>query len=432
MNSRRLPGALLALLVVMGGHEALAQEGSGKTFSLEPPELATVPIFRMTSEEKIDDKPKYDYFLLVKAKLNGVYDIEGGLQESETFNVGKIDVYGTNDDPRFHMDMHQSQVRFRGQRETAGGTLVAYMEGDYWGGNKHFRLRHMWVDYKFIHFGQDWSFFGDKEIWPNVFDWDGPPSGVWRREPELKFYFQTESQWIFDIGIAQPGAQITFNPDFDDAVTAANQSVPDIIGAVWKKADFGHIRVTGIYRDLKYDTGGSNDRVAGYGGTGSGLIKTHKKWDNPIQFQFVAGKGIATYLVSFDGLNYDAAPDGNGVLEAIPTVGGWASYEHFFNERWHVNVVGGLSRFSSHHIAEFTIPGPGYGATNTSIDLKHWYGLFNIMYTPIPALTFGVEYNRGRKTARYEGTIDTGDGIIDVEEESRLAQRISFGVFFDF
>ena len=24
------------------------------------------------------------------------------------------------------------------------------------------------MDYKFIHFGQDWTFFGDKEIWPNV------------------------------------------------------------------------------------------------------------------------------------------------------------------------------------------------------------------------------------------------------------------------
>jgi len=440
----------LVLVLLLLGSNAWAQHsygweaGSGKTFDVELDLPPGPPIFRMTSEDSLHGKPTYDYFMLVKAKFNGVYDMEGGLQDQETFNVGKIDVWGNDNSNRYWTDMHQSQVRFRGQRETEGGTLVGYMEGDFWGGDKHYRLRHLWVDYKFVHFGQDWSFFGDKGIWPNVLDWDGPPSGVWRREPELKLYFTNDSQWQFDIGLGQPGAGVSLNSDFDSGVTAAYQPIPDIIGAVQKTGNFGHLRVTGIYRNLEYNTLDSADNeiqqgAAGYGGTISGFISTSAVKTNPIQFQFYAGQGIATYLASFGGMNYDAAVDGLGNVEAIPTYGGWAAYEHFFTPKWHANLIGGFSNFSSHKIAAFNIPAadPSYHADDASIDLVHTYGLINIMYTPQPALTFAIELNIGEKTSKFEGDITLGDDPVNdphVEslEKSRTAQRISFGLFFDF
>jgi len=409
------------------------EAGSGKTFGVELELPPGPPIFRMTAPDSLNGRPEYDYFMLVKAKFNGVYDIEGGLQDQETFNVGRIDVWGDDDSKRYWTDMHESQVRFRGQRETENGPLVAYMEGDFWGGSKHYRLRHLWVDYRFVHFGQDWTFFGDKDIWPNVMDWDGPPSGIWRREPELKFYFTNDSRWQFDVGLGQPGAEVTFNADFADSnVTAANQSVPDVIGAIKKSGDFGHIRITGIYRNLDYVSGTTEQSEPGYGATISGFIKTNSVKTNPIQFQFYAGKGIATYVVSFSGLNYDAAENGQGTIEAIPTYGGWASYEHFFTQKWHANLVTGFSNFSSHEIREFTVPGPEYAATNTSIDLDHYYSLLNVMWTPEPGLTFGIEYNLGEKTSKYAGAIDTGSEVVSSLEKSRTAQRISFGFFFDF
>jgi len=434
----------LVLVLLLLGSNAWAQHsygwtaGSGKTYGLEVDLPPGPPIFRMTSEDSLHGKPTYDYFLLVKAKFNGVYDLSGGLQTQETFNVGKINVWEGDDSNRYWTDMHQSQVRLRGQRETDDGTLVAYMEGDFWGGDKHYRLRHLWVDYKFVHFGQDWSFFGDKEIWPNVLDWDGPPSGVWRREPELKLYFANNSNWRFDIGLGQPGAGVSTNPDFDSGVSVAYQPIPDFIGAVQKDGDFGHIRVTGIYRNLEYTGPDGNRSDVGYGGTISGFISTSSLKTNPIQFQFYAGQGIATYLASFGGMNYDAAANGMGDVEAIPTYGGWAAYEHFFTPKWHINLIGGFSNFSSHQIAAFNIPAndpnPGdvYDATNSSIDLIHNYGLINIMYTPQPALTFAIELNIGEKTSKFEGDIDTGSETLASLEKSRSAQRISFGLFFDF
>ena len=411
--------------------ESRVEASSGKTFGTEVV-FVDEPHFRLASKELVNGRPKYDYFLYVKAKLNGVYDIEGGLQDQETFNVGRIDVWGTDDSNRFWMDMHQSQVRLRGQNETKYGPVVGYLEGDFWGGSKGFRLRHLWIDYKFVHFGQDWSFFGDKEIWPNVFDWDGPPSGVWRREPELKFYFGGDSGWRYEFGIANPGAELTFNTDIDAAVTPTNQSAPDFIVALNKTTGFGHLRLTGIYRHLKYKTAGTEDSVAGYGATVSGFIGTGKDKKNPIQFQLVAGQGIATYLVSFSGLNYDAAPDGDGNMKAIPTYGGWASYEHWFGDKWHGNVVAGYEDFQTHRIDSYEIPGPDYQAENSEVTATHYYGLVNVMYDWLPNFVLGVEYNWGKKDTVHQGSIDTGDEVVARIEKGRVAQRISFGVFFNF
>lgn len=411
--------------------EDVVEGSSGKTFARQV-EFVDEPRFRLVSKELANGRPKYDYFIYIKAKLNGLFDLSGGLQEEDTFNVGKIDVWGTDDSRRFSMDMYQSQVRLRGQNETTHGPVVGYLEGDFWGGDKGFRLRHLWIDYRFIHFGQDWSFFGDKEIWPNVFDWDGPPSGVWRREPELRFVFRRKSGLQYEIGIANPGAELALGTDIDDAVEPAYQSAPDLIGALNKETRSGHVRVTAIYRTLGYKTSGTDQRVSGYGATVSGYVGTGKDKRNPVQFQLVAGKGIATYLVSFSGLNYDAAPDGNGNMKAIPTYGGWASYEHWFSKKWHGNLVAGLENFESHKINSYTIPGPDYQATDSEIEAKHRYILVNVMYDWLPNLILGLEYNYGKKETTHTGSIDTGDVVLSRLEKGRDARRISFGLYFNY
>jgi len=411
--------------------ESVITGSSGMTFGTVV-ELVDEPHLRLTSDEIVNGRPKYDYFIYVKAKLNGIYDIEGGLQDQDTFNVGKIDVWGTDDSSRFSMDMYQSQLRLRGQNETAHGPVIGYLEGDFWGANKGFRLRMLWVEYRFIHFGQDWSFFGDKEVWPNVFEWDGPPSGVWRREPELRFIFKGGRGWQYEFGIGDPGAELTFNTDIDDRVEPANQTMPDVIGAINKTIDRGHLRLTAIYRNLKYKTGGVEDSVPGYGATFSGYIGTGPDKRNPFQFQAVAGQGIATYLVSFSGLNYDAIPDGNGNMKAIPTWGGWASYEHWFSDKWHGNVVAGYEQFDTHRINSYEIPGAGYTATDSEITAKHYYGLVNIMWDWLPNLIMGLEYNYGYKDTVHVGTIDTGEDVLMRLEKGRAAQRVSFGLFFNF
>lgn len=422
----------IALLLFVFSFQLNAQSSLGKTYDVQTFEFAKLPILNWQSEDKIEDEAAWEGFLLVKAKLNGIYDISGGLQDQETFNVGQIDVWGDDDRHRFSMDMHQTQVRLWSKRKTATGDFVGYLEGDFWAGNGGYRLRHAWFDYKFLHVGQDWSFFGDKNIWPNVLDWDGPPSGVWRRAPQIKFYFKNEQQWHFEIGVEQPGAEFIFNEEIDPNISNSYPVMPDIIGAVKKSFDIGYLRLSAIYRNLTYDYAGSSISKSGYGASLSGYWKTHATLTNPIQLQIVGGQGIASYLASFGGRNYDGVPTGAGTIETVPALGAWISYEHFFSKEWHVNLVLGFSDFKSPEITSLAI-GPGeFPATETSINLDHSYVVVNLLYGPTPGLTVGIEYNLGNRDLTYEGNINQNGMIVNQINQSRAAQRISFGAFFDF
>jgi hypothetical protein len=410
----------------------LNAQSNGKTFDTNLGTFAKLPILSWESEELINGKPNWEGFLLVKAKLNGVYDISGGLQNEETFNVGQIDVWGTDDRKRFNMDMHQTQVRLWSKRKTETGDFVGYLEGDFWAGNNTYRLRHAWFDYKFLHVGQDWSFFGDKNVWPNVLDWDGPPSGVWRRAVQVKFYFETAKNWKYEVGFENPGAEFRFNEDIAPVITPSYPVMPDMIGAIQKGISTGHVRLSAIYRQLVYAYAGSNQSVSGYGTSLSGLIKHNPDKNHMLQFQFVVGKGISSYLASFGGRNYDGVPTSANTISAVPVVGGWIAYEYWFTKQWHSNIVVGISNFETDAITSLNIPDPNYTATDTEVNIDHKYIVINLMYNPTPGLSLGIEYNLGNREMGYEGMIDTGNGIIPTLDQKRSASRVNFGAFFDF
>ncbi len=57
-------------------------------------------------------------------KLNGYYDVYGGLQDSETFNIGLINVFGIDDSQSFKMDLYQTQIFIQGDYIIKGGKNV--------------------------------------------------------------------------------------------------------------------------------------------------------------------------------------------------------------------------------------------------------------------------------------------------------------------
>jgi len=387
---------------------------------------------RVQSKDTVNGKPSWDAYLYFKMKLNGVFDISGGLQGQETFNIHNIDIWGTDDTPNLWMDLHQSQLRLYGAKEVGNHTAVGYFEGDFWGGNNHFRLRMAYINYHFFQFGQDWSFFGDKEIWPNVFDWDGPPSGVWRRNPGLMFFPINNNRWRLDVGFEHTQAQISFVDDLDSTFQkASGNPTPESIVAIKKMGNFGHIRLSGLLRFLHYKENNQMGYVPAYGFSLSGFLKTHKEKVNPIQFQLVAGTGIASYLVSFDGAQYDAIPNGYGDINTLPAAGGWVSYEHWFGKMWHGNIVLGSTIFKSFELSDYYVPAADLEVSEGSVDLKYIYALINLMVDPFKDFTVGIEYNIGQKQNVYKGKFNGSDQNDELIKD-RIAQRISFGLFYNF
>jgi len=207
-----------------------------------------------------------------------------------------------------------------------------------------------------------------------------------------------------------------------------NQVTPDLTFAIKKRYNKGHVRLSSILRNVRYNFNDQLDNFIGYGFSLSGVYTTEKR--NMLQFQFVGGKGITAYMTSISGLGFDGYPNINGNFDATPAFGGWISYEYFFTPKLHSNIVLGLTNYDfkdmeefilirEDDLEEFVVQGDFF---NT-----HYYGLLNLMYEPYKRMTIGLELDYGVKNIDLNGFID--NNFVDINKD-RDAMRISFGFMF--
>ena len=387
-------------------------------------------LLTVKSKDSINDKPKLTGTLGFNLKLNGYYDVYGGLQDSETFNIGKINVFGTDDSQSFKMDMYQSQIFIEGNYlQKNGENIKALVEFDFWGGNGHMRLRKAYVETEHWQIGQNWNNFGDENLWPNVMEWEGPPSGVWLRTPHIKYMntFNNES-WIYEASIEAPIIDYVTIEEIEPLVQEEYQTTPDITFAVKNERKWGHLRLSSILRNIRYKLDEKTDNFIGYGFSLSGIYKTERK--NNLQFQIVGGKGINAYLTSLSGLGYDGYPNQNGGFNATPSYGGWISYEYFFTPKFHANAVFGFTDYSFNNMETYLLIDESNDdllVLNGDYSSTHTYGLFNLMYEPFERMTIGVELDYGVKRIHFNGY--SNDEYIN-DSKDRNAMRISFGFMF--
>jgi len=386
----------------------------------------------VSSKDSINDKPRFKSSLGVNMKLNAYYDIFGGLQDNETFNVGLINVFGDDDTSSFHVDMYQTQMKFESNFIFESGREVyAVVEWDFWGGNGRMRLRKAYIESDHWQIGQNWNAFGDEFLWPNIMEWEGPPSGIWVRSPHIKYFntFNNEN-WKYEISLEAPITDFNKFEEFDTLVDDEYQLTPDLVFAIKNSHNWGHIRFSSILRSIRYSLDGETDNFIGYGFALSGIYKTEKK--NNFQFQIVGGKGITGYMTSVAGLGYDGYPNSNNELTATPIIGGWASYEYYLTKKLHSNIVFGFTSFDlsdinrqvlDPDISEDIIVAQG------DIDHSHYYGIFNLMYDAYERMTIGLELDYGAKKLDANGYLN--NTFIN-DSKSRDAMRISFGFMFYF
>ena len=381
------------------------------------------------SKDSVETLPRFQGSIGANFKLNGYYDVFGGLQDSETFNVGLINVFGTNDESSFHMDLYQTQIKLEADYIEKGGEKVsAIIEFDFWGGNGHMRLRKAYVESRHWQIGQNWNNFGDEAIWPNIMEWEGPPSGIWIRSPHVKYFntFKNEN-WIYEISLEAPVTDYISFPELEFDIEEEYQITPDLTFAVKKKYDWGHLRLSSILRNIRYKDTQGTDNFIGYGFSFSGIYASESK--NNLQFQFVGGKGITAYMTSISGLGFDGYRKNDNTFGATPAFGGWISYEYFFTPRIHSNLVFGFTNYDFKDIQEFVISDGQMDEILVQGNFynSHYYGIINLMYEPFERMTIGLELDYGAKDIRLNGFAN--DTFID-NSKSRDAMRISFGFMF--
>ena len=383
------------------------------------------------SKDTIKGKPTVKGSIGVNLKLNGYYDFFGGLQNSETFNVGAINVFGTDDSGSLKVDMYQTQIKMESSFMTKkGNEFKAMIEFDFWGGNGNMRLRKAYVSTDHWLIGQNWVVFGDEELWPNIMEFEGPPSGVWVRKPQATYLntFRNKA-WEYKLSLSAPIIDYDRFGELEPLLDEANQTTPDFMAALKYHKQWGHLRFSSVLRNVNYIYNNEDDNFIGYGFALSGMYKWER--DN-FQFQVIGGKGISAYNTSVQGFGYDGYPTVNNDVDATPSFGGWASYELYYSPKFHSNFVIGFTQYLLNDLNRVVITddlGSRYTLANGNVNNYHYYGIVNLMYNPTDRMIIGVELDYGYKKLQYDGTLE--DTYVD-ESKGRDAMRFSFGVMYSF
>ncbi|WP_214227780.1 hypothetical protein [Pedobacter sp. B4-66] len=389
-------------------------------------------LIKYESKDSLNGKPKISSFLIGRLKLNGIYDISGNLHGNSSFLIHENDVYGRNK-PAFWVDMRQSQLRFSSTTQLRNGNEIKSMlEGDFEGGPNRtslFRLRHAWIKYAHFTLGQNWSTFGDPDLWPaSLLDWDGPTGMVLSRRIQLNYRnkFSKKSRTGYELAIEQmePRRLFDYTTNVDFGVDYAPRRIPDVIGALRYDYDNGgFLKVAGIYRNIGYDSKNIQTTTTdfkyktanGWGLTGMASIFFNKKSGlvNNLQAQWNIGKGISDYFLAVGGSGLDgfANENGQGILNLLDVHSGFVSYQRFWTAKFHTMVIASYNHFSG-----------GEGTVDTWNEMTNYHFTLNLSYNLLDNLMIGFEPQIGYKELKIDQNTTKGKDAV----------RINFGMLYNF
>ncbi len=289
----------------------------------------------------------------------------------------------------FDFSAKESRINFKSTHALDNGsTLTTFIEMDFLlppGGNERVsnsynpRLRHAFFKYDNWLFGQTWSTFQDVGALPESADFLGASEGIiFERQPMVRY-----TKGSFQIALENPESTINPNNAAGRIVTDDN-STPDLVLRYNHKANWGHISLAGLVRQLEYNQGPNNEEsTSAVGVSVTGKFKVGAKDD--IRFNFATGSGLGRYA----GLNLfkGAVIDNTGGLEAIDSTHASVAYRHFWNNTWRSNFI-------------YSTATADNDTNLTGIDVIESTSSFqvNLLVSPVPKVTLGVGYLSATKT----------------------------------
>lgn len=301
-------------------------------------------------------------------------------------------------------DAHAKQTRVFLRTTTAtesGQNINGFIEIDFQSpgrGNERITnnydpgLRHAYLSYGNWLVGQTWTTFQDLGALPETVDFVGASDGTtFGRQPLIRY---TKG----NIQVALENPESFIKPTDSVSVDTDDNSLPDLIARYTHKADFGHISVAALGRQIKSKQSATNqksntgvsDTAFGGGISLSGKVKVGALDD--IRFMMTHGSGIGRYV----GLG--AVPDADvvkGELKANTVSAGYVTYRHFWTEKLR----------SSFQVSGLVADNKAKNAVATKRNVS---GLTNLIYSVTPKLEVGAEYLHSKRTveSKDDGALD--------------------------
>lgn len=164
--------------------------------------------------------------------------------------------------------------------------------------------------------------------------------------------------------------------------------------------DWGHLQIGMVARSLAYDGDAGDDRRIGGGLQLSGSAAVGEQ--DLLLFGALGGKGIARYTADLTGSGMDAVVGDDGRLALLRLHGGFVGYTHYWTPMWRSNLIYGQ------------LSGERNAALADDAFRRSRYGVFNLLWSPAPSWTMGMELlygqleqQRGQRsdTVRLQGSL---------------------------
>ncbi len=404
----------------------------------------------------------------VKAALVKNFD---PLVTQDRFIVGSIPVTETDQTAlasETSLTANQTRVNFDYRQKREAGNLRAFIEGDFFGVENTFRLRHAFGQYKDLLAGKTWSAFYDAEASPEEVDFEGINGHVVVRQTQVRYFPKIGKDVRWMISLEDPNPQVTGGEGISD--------LPDLVSSV-RRDWFGgwHVKTAVLLRQIRaipndgVDQNGqactpiegtlppidppippidppppnspddngcfaiadisSTQSDFGWALTASGKVQVpwFNKNDNFL-FQLNYGQGLGRYLTdlsSITALGIDGGQDGainreTGELKTLPIFGGYLAFQHWWAKTIRSTFIVSLVNVDN--------LGPEYQLPTSYHQTQRASG--NVIWSPVRSLDLGAEFLWGKRI-NNGGTDPTNDGTLP-ESKSGTATQLQLEAKYRF
>jgi hypothetical protein len=320
----------------------------------------------------------------------------GAIGTDDRFVTSSIPVEGSPDadkTDRTTLSATPSRFNIDFRTPTQYGDMRAFLEGDFAGDARTYRLRHAFGTWRALTVGQTWSTFSDPEAEPDGIDFEGLNAISLFRQPILRWTHPLSERFRLALAAENPA------PD----ITGANgvSQVPDVVAQIrfdrrgtFIPGDFfsgrGHTQVALLIRQIRGEPAERPDETLSVAGVGvhlSGRISAPWRERDLIKFAGAAGSGIGRYITDLGAEGgqdavYDPATNS---LHALEVRSGYAGYELWWTDRLRSTLTFGAVYVDNLEIQD---PDALHQTLRSSI---------NLAWSPIPSVDLVMEFLSGTR-----------------------------------
>lgn len=342
-----------------------------------------------------------------RLKIDAIYNDESvsGAHLSKAdlaFSPGSVPITDRDRDSR-EFNLRESRLWSTLKLPVFQQELAAYAEIDFFDTKKDNqgrsrlsnipRLRHAYASFGSFTLGKTYTSFLNISSFPEINDANGPVGVLIVRQPIIR-YRHDFSRGNFQISLEEP--ETTLTDSSGKRVLPDDESMPDLAAKITYESDSGNVSLAAILRNIETDKVNSTSQDDEHLG---GAVSLSGRWqvfdrDN-IRFSLSWGNVLGRYL-SYNIFS-DGAIDDQGNIELTEVSGGHLAYQHWWTSTVRSSVVAGMAIAD---LATDIVP-PNSNEKLASANL-------NLIWSPLPDLTLGVEWLYG-----YRRLIDERSGRLN-------------------